>query len=74
MLNVKFVQREDGDQELQYQAGETLSIIVGEIIRTNHQTIGTDKDILTSAMLISPRKLSLNWKDGRKKICSKIYF
>lgn len=44
------------DQEMQYQDSELLSVIMGEIIRTNHQTIGTDKNILTSDMLIASRK------------------
>lgn len=41
---------------MQYQDSELLSAIMGEIIRTNHQTIGTDKNILTSDMLIASRK------------------
>lgn len=33
-----------------------LSAIMREIIRTSHETIGTDKNILTSDMLLSSRK------------------
>lgn len=55
-LDVKFIWRKEEDQEMQYQDSEMLSAIMGEIIRTNHQTIGTDKNILTSDMLIPSRK------------------
>lgn len=55
-LDVKFIWRKEEDQEMQYRDSEMLSAIMGEIIRTNHQTIGTDKNILTSDMLIPSRK------------------
>lgn len=55
-LDVKFIWRKEEDQEMQYRDSEMLSAIMGEIVRTNHQTIGTDKNILTSDMLIPSRK------------------
>lgn len=52
----KVLWRKGENQELQCHDGETLLMIVGEIIRTNHQTFGTENNIITSDMLISSRE------------------